>query len=750
MPRPPARRRPLPEPPWLLGLLLLGCAPERDCTSLLWWVGEAASVSVVGDWNGWEPEPLVYLEEEGAWRLQLSLPPGEYAYLFEVDGELVEDPFQPLLTWDPMAGEETSLLRVADCAEPALTLISAEATTAGDLQVDARYEAGAEGRLDPDTVAARLLDGTPLRGTSRPATGRITVKASGLAPGKHTVQVQAGGASLRVPLWVEERPWTWSDAVIYQVITDRFAGDDGPLPTLPPDGPGGRAGGTFAGLTAALESGYFADLRVNVLWLSPVYANPTGWWEGIDGHLYEAYHGYWPASASAVEPAMGGEEELRALITAAHARGVRVLFDVVPNHVHEEHPWYTEHAADWFHRDPDCVCGDYTCPWHSDIESCWFTPYLPDLALEEPTVRREVMASTAAWGARFDVDGFRVDAVPMMPRAAVRELIWQLSALEQGPSRFYTLGETYTGADTGAIRANLGPFGLDGQFEFPVLWALRDYLAWGAADAAALEATIARSEAAWAGSGSVMAPFVGNHDMPRFLSEAAGQDTSDPWGHPPALPLDHAPFARLVAAQALVLTLPGAPVIFYGDEVGQPGASDPDCRRTMPFDLTDEQAWTLARVQRLGQARACSLALRRGARVPILAEGPVYAHLRDAGDGAPALTVLNASTEARALTLTLPADLFLAHDRFVDVLEGGAVALGPGRTLALDLPPSRPSCCCPKAWTAEPPHDAAALRRPPRLPPPLRRRGLRLASRAPLGPGHRHGRPARLRLRRRR
>jgi hypothetical protein len=178
------------------------------------------------------------IEEEGAWRLQLSLAPGDYAYLFEVDGERIADPFQPLLTWDPERGVETSLLRVADCAEPALTLLSAEASPGGELRVEARYEAGAEGRLDPAGVAARLLDGTPLRGTSRPATGHITVEASGLPPGKHTLQIQAGGAALRVPLWVEDPPWTWSDAVIYQVITDRFAGDEGPLPAEPPGGPG--------------------------------------------------------------------------------------------------------------------------------------------------------------------------------------------------------------------------------------------------------------------------------------------------------------------------------------------------------------------------------------------------------------------------------------------------------------------------------------------------------------------------------
>jgi glycosidase len=679
-------------------VLLAACAPERDCSVVLWWVGEAEQVSVVGDWNGWAAdthrlEPHGEQDGQPAWRLQLHLEPGEYAYQIEVDGEPHNDPFQPLLSWDPATRTETSLLRVADCDQPTMELVSAEATATGELSIQAEFlRAHGGARLDPDSVAAHTTDGVAIGGTAWPSSGQIELATTGLPTGKHTVIVRAAdrdglNTTLQVPLWVESQPFSWDDAVIYQLITDRFAGPDGELPEHSPDAIGSRLGGDLPGLTQVIESGYFAELGVNVLWISPVYDNPEGEWVGMDGELYEGYHGYWPISEDAVEPAMGSEQDLHVLLQAAHDRGIRVLLDVVPNHVHSEHPWYQEHADAWFHQHPDCICGDYDCPWSTDIETCWFTEYLPDLALEDPAVLELVMDSTVAWAERFDFDGFRVDAVPMMPRAAVRDLVWRLGALEHAGVPFFTLGETYTGDDYGAIRENLGPFGLDGQFEFPILWALRDLIAWEGGDAAALEATIAASEAAWDGSGAIMAPFVGNHDMTRFISEAAGDDTTQAWDDPPGDPASDEPYRKLVMAQALVLSLPGAPVIYYGDEIGLPGAGDPDCRRPMRFDLDIRQGWTLERSQRLSQGRAGSTALRRGERLPLLADGPAYAHLRDAGDGHPAITALNASDSELQLQLTIPDQVALSSADFRDLLEDdGTWSVATDRSLDLTLP----------------------------------------------------------------
>jgi glycosidase len=683
----------------LIAVVGLGCArpPERSCASTLWYLGDGSEVSAVGDWNDWlvGVDPLVQ-GPDGAWSVTLDLEPGDYTYALSVDGEWVADALQPLMSFDDPITAELSLLRVEDCAEPAFEVSSATATADGTLQVVAgflRAEGGPP--LDPRSVTATRVDGAPLSFEADPRTGIVRVLQRGLPAGKHTVllsgaDVDGREAEVRVPVWVEASPFLWEDAVIYQVMVDRFATATGPV-VAPEGGVGGRLGGTIAGLTRVLDEGWFDALGANVVWISPMARNPDGWWPGLDGNLYQGYHGYWQVSVDEVEPAFGTEDELRAFVDRAHARGIRVLLDVVPNHVHEQHPYYVDHP-DWFHGAPECVCGNYDCPWYGDIESCWFTDYLPDFDWTAPGVPDQVVGDAIAWAERFDLDGFRVDAVPMMPRAALRLLVYaSRRRLEAGGARFYTLGESYTGADGAPyIRANLGPFGLDGQFEFTSLWSLRDWAA-GYGDAEAYVDALDEAAAAWAGSGSTMAPFVSNHDMPRFLSVAAGDDVSDAWGAPPPQPTDAAPYERQLLAYAAVLTLPGAPVLYYGDEVGLAGAGDPDCRRPMPWgsDVPAPAGALLDGVRRLGVARSCAPALRYGARVPLVADGPALAWLRDDGGGAPVWFVANASDGAVTIDVPLPSTMSSPPGAsFRDVVVGvDTVTASPGDVVTLTLGP---------------------------------------------------------------
>lgn len=666
-------------------LTLLACAPPPGCPATLWHVdqGEAQRVQVEGEFTGgarWDLEPVA----TGAWRLDLELPCGDYDYRLWVDGVAQRDPFAALTTWDGEA--EWSRLRVPDCALPTLTLEHASAAEG----VTVRWEPG---RRAPGLDRAwATLDGRPVALIRRGRT--LHLPAPALSPGKHTLVVQAKDRDgtpaepLYIPLWQEDRTFDWEGALLYQVVIDRFADSAGGELEVAQKGISGRAGGDLWGVLAQLEAGWFDALGVDALWLSPVVDNPEGWHEGRDGRPSQAYHGYWPRSPDTVEPLIGGEDAARALVEAAHVRGMRVLLDIVPNHVHEDHPYAARPG--WLHPDPTCICGSDECPWSEDIQTCWFAPYLPDLATEDPEVAAQVAADAIAWARRLDLDGFRVDAVPMMPRAATRELGWAVREhLERGGTPFYTVGETFTGAEGWAdLRRDLGPFGLDGQLNFPLNWAIRDLLAWESEDAAALAATLARGEAELADSGALMAHFFGNHDMPRFLSEAAGQDLSDPWGRPPPLPEDPEPFRKLVMAQALVLALPGVATLYYGDELGLAGANDPDCRRPMVFgSLSEPQSWALTRARRLGQTRRQSPALRSGTTVVLYAEGALFALMRQLNDSI-ALLVLNASGRTRAVDLALPAPL---PEPLVDAVEGEERLLPTEQpTLRLSLP----------AWTA--------------------------------------------------
>ena len=128
------------------------------------------------------------------------------------------------------------------------------------------------------------------------------------------------------------------------------------------------------------------------------------------------------------------------LVAAAHARGLRLIFDAVPNHVFADHPAYQVHsrravgiaalptqkadAQSWFHDgDRACICGAPGCGWGERIEDCWFDRYLPDLNLRHPDARQAGVEDPLWWLDRFDLDGMRIDAVPMMPRPATRSMV---------------------------------------------------------------------------------------------------------------------------------------------------------------------------------------------------------------------------------------------------------------------------------------------------------------------------------------
>lgn len=649
-------------------------------------------IAVVGDFTGRGDRavPLVDPDGDGVYVAVVEPPVGGHEYRIFVDGETFLDPYNPLTVFG-VGGAENSWLVVPDCSVPRWV---AEAGDSVDSVGLGFLAAGSGASVDFAGVLASSEDGTRLAVSA--ADDGVSIAVGGLAPGKHWIEVRGGDVDgvaapvLRFPRWVEERRFEWRDATIYQVFIDRFRSGSGPL--REDVSTSFYRGGDLAGVLAAIEEGYFEALGVNALWLSPVYENPEGAVLGRNGILSEAYHGYWPTDPFAVETRFGGAEALKAVVAAAHARGMRVLLDIVMNHVHITHPYWTEHPADpaWFnHPDAACICG-VSCPWSGFIRECWFDPFLPDLRWENPEVLERVVEDAAWWVEAFDVDGFRIDAVPMMPRLAVRHLRDRLNRrYEIGGEHLYLVGETYSFVgDQALLRWYLGPHTLSGQFDFPVMWALRDALA-GRAGIDLLDREARAGQAAWAGSGAVMAPFVGNHDVPRFITDLNGDPLWSPATSPAPVPTSDLPFAQLALAWTFVLSQPGAPVIYYGDEIGLEGANDPDNRRNMRFGdaLAPRQAAVLAHVQRLGKARACSTALRRGDLRTLALGTDTYAWGRDAGDGYPAIGAFNRSATERTVSFTRPSPWSLAPDLAWRDVVAGHTLTRTGDTVSFTLGP---------------------------------------------------------------
>lgn len=653
--------------------------PQRDCLARVWVQPNAGNVKVIGDWDGWARPGITPEPHESGWKLaRFELPPGEHGYLIDTGAEIALDPNQTLSTFDLDNDErEVSLLLIDDCGQPSLSIENVSARD-GAVSIDALFLANRD-VAELASVTATTTSGRTLPvDMIDPDSGRVAIGGRLERP-RETILVSATDvaghvATARIAAWDGERDPR--DEVLYQVMIDRYRGDGG-AKLAPPAHPGARAGGTLDGVRASLDD--ITGLGATALWLSPVYQGPDEERAGNDGQSYTGYHGYWPIDTRAVETRIGGEQAFEALLDDAHGAGVMVLADVVPNHVYESHPRFAEQqSAGWFHP-AGCICGTETCPWHLHIEECWFTPYLPDFRLEHPDALRASVDDVSWLMQRFELDGVRVDAVPMMRRAASRRLAHRLRRELAPKGAPLLLGEIFTGPGIGQLeqlKRHLGPAGLNSVFDFPLMWAIHDAVATGAGGFDAVDALLVAEEEELAGSGAVLARILDNHDTPRFVSVANGDGFSDPWDAPAAQPDEAEPYQRLQIALALIFTLPGIPVLFQGDEIGLAGANDPDCRRVMPAEetLSPHQIAVRETVRALGQVRRASVALRRGERLLIEATREIYVfERRHEGE----MVVVALSTASTSQTVETP-----ISGTFVDALSGETV--DPGR---FSLPP---------------------------------------------------------------
>jgi glycosidase len=660
----------------------VGPGETRDCLQVLEFVPpDGGTPFLAAEFTGWADGelPMEDGDGDGVYSIQLdlsTLSSGSHGYKFHtsLDGWFL-DPANPTSKW--VEGVENSKLRVPDCRLPELVLDSVTVDAAmGSVSAVVRVLGGV-GSVGVNPASAKVrVNGKPIEGDVFDAEkGRFEVSLSGQKPGSKvgmlfSVANEIGNAvPLYLPVWLEQEPFEWRDAVIYFAFTDRFANgnpaNDAVEGCAPKDGPTNWHNGDFDGIRQKIESGYFEQLGINVLWISPVIDNPGGCFGGqVPGIAYTAYHGYFPVDIEGTEEHFGTMDELRALVDAAHDRGMRVLFDFVANHVHESSPLFQQHEADgWFHPFHPCEPA-----WDKPVE-CWFQPYLPDLDYTNDQVVELTAENALYWIRETGVDGFRVDAVKHMVHNFIRSV---RQRVEQGivttHAPFYMVGETFmgewgngTGMAETVIKEYVNGWELDGQFDFPFYWKVLRAVGRDEGDFAELAAMLEVSLDFW-GPAALMVSFIGNHDVPRFASHAAGQ-IADLWGNgskeqgfsaPPEQPDDADPYLRLRLAMGLCLTLPEIPMFYYGDEVGLAGAGDPDNRRDMQFGgLSAHQAGTLDFLRKAGKLRRDLTPLRRGDFDILLATPDHFVFTRSYG-GQTVLVAANRASGPAALQVPVP------------------------------------------------------------------------------------------------
>jgi neopullulanase len=686
--------------------------PIRSCASTLTYHASAGvtAVEVAGAWDWAARTPLTDPNHDGTFTGELELAPGIWPYKLVVtrDGgatDWVLDAQNPYRAYDE--GVENSALRVADCAAPLLEVIAHDANV-----TRVKLARGKSGAAINEISAT--LQGAPIE-IARDG-GDLTIATTGLAPGKYTLRVTATDAMgqsaqpLLVPFWIEAEPFDWRDALIYMVMTDRFRDGDPTNNAAPSAGadPGAEfKGGDLRGVTQAIEDGTFDALGVRALWLSPFAANTTRV-EYENGHGVTAFHGYWPIKARAVDSRLGSEADLEALVAAAHKRGIRVLMDFVINHVHEQHEYYAAHP-EWFRT--GCECGTANCDWTARRLDCLFHPYMPDVNWQNRDAGEQMIDDALWWLERFDLDGLRVDAVKHVEDLAVTNLSTRIhERFETAGTEYYLLGETAMGwggdditnslGDYATIARYIGPFALSGQFDFVLYHATATRVFADEARGMLHLDYWTRASIDHYPADAVMSTYVGSHDTERLVSLAdLGSGSSlvhHKWASDglPVMPTTDLPYERAAFALQWLMTVPGAPLLYYGDEYGEHGGADPDNRHmwSPPSARTARQRAMFDKVSRAGALRKALTPLRRGSYVALNSTDDVLAFARMTTNES-AIVVGNRAATARTLTIT---GAPVPNGSLVDKLDpnGRTIAVTNG-SLTITMPPRSVSVLAP-------------------------------------------------------
>lgn len=594
--------------------------------------GNPGKVAVVGSFNSWSPEasPMADPEGDGTWETTLELEAGTYTYKFLVDGTgWYPDPAAAETDPDGF-GAVNSVLRVGEGQVPAQPYHHGAGALYRNFLSDGRLRVRLRAPLkDRGPWAVDLSDGRSLHleegwndGSYRypevvlPA-GHRRYRFPGHFDGKWFEAAQT--PIFRTPTWVPR-------AVFYQIFPDRFANGD---PSNDPPGTekwGGAPkldnffGGDLAGIRQGLP-------RLEALGIGAIYLNPV--FAARSNHKYDT------SDYRAIDPAFGTEADLKALVEDARQRGIRVLLDGVFNHTGtgffafrdllekgEASPY-----RDWYFVKSFPVAMEPKPTY----EAWWGYASLPKLNTGDPQAREYLMDVATRWIVRAGVAGWRLDVPNEVPHAFWREFRQRVKAAD--PDAYIT-GEIWSDASPW-----LQGDQFDGVMNYPFRAAILDLVTGKAKGPQFMHALqkvlLAYPEQAH----GCLLNLLGSHDTPRI-----------------ATLLD--PKQRLVA-EVLQFSLPGTPMIYYGDELGMKGGKDPDCRRCYPVGGGDD-SWH----RRLITLRQTTPSLRLGRFRPLYAEGSALAFER-VGPGAVSVTVaVNAgSRPARIPNL-----------RGVDLLTGRAVA----------------------------------------------------------------------------
>lgn len=637
----------------------------------------AANVFIMGNFNNWSRTALPMEDEDGdgVFIRQVLLDDGVYEYQFVVDKNEIRDPLNPEKV-DNGFGAYNSLLRVVSTRKknaPMLYFLNQSDSTHLLLAIQSPVPDDSlqlvvlqDNSLYPSSHTqiqhkTAIIDLRPLMNEKKITTLRIVASYLGQPGNILTVWLKNGRPITNTDTFL------WQDATIYSLMIDRFADGDtsNNRPVKHPllDLRVNFQGGDFAGITKKISEGYFDSLGINTIWISPV--NKTTelaykeWPEPY--RYYSGYHGYWPVSSHETEPRFGSMNELKTLVKTAHSHNIKVLLDFVSNHTHIEHPWYTEHR-DWY--------GSLNLPdgtknirrWDEYRLTTWFDTFLPALDYERSPKALETMTDNAIWWMKnVGFDGFRHDATKHVPQSFWKRLTYKIKDRINlcRTVNVFQIGESYGGLDLIKSYVNNGL--LDSQFNFEQYFTLRRIITDPNGDFRDLASTIMKIFEVF-GYNHLMGNILDNPDQVRIMAFLDGDlSLSDngverAWQEPPIIVDKMSSYQKELMLMTYLMTVPGVPVILYGDEFGMTGANDPDNRRMMRFgnQLTRFEKQQREVISHVIKIRKEHPALRRGDYLLLYADKDILCYSR--GDTNERLLIaLNKNEKMKAIELRLPA-----------------------------------------------------------------------------------------------
>ncbi len=638
-------------------------------------------INLFGQFNSWNRQDLSMKDSDGdgIYEIEIPLDPGRYEYKFFVEGKEIVDPENPIRVPNGLGDFNSVRIIEEETKDKMFLHILGKERTNESLTLKFYFEnTDRSNAVDKRSLIA-LIDNQKFPDNLIKVNGReITlILKNEMLSGDRTIRIAVNSMNKHSNIQTihlhnglvagESDKRTLHDQIIYSLMIDRFfngdPSNDSPVNHDSLFKPANYNGGDLEGIIQKIEEGYFNKLGVNTLWISPIVDNTNNPYREYPAphRWYTGYHGYWPVSSTKVEEHFGDINLVRKMIQKARENKISVLLDFVSNHVHMEHPFWKEHR-DWF--------GALELPdgrknlrlWDEYRLTTWFEPYMPSFDYIGSYDALEFMTDNAVWWLKVTgADGFRHDAVKHVPNEFWRMVTKKIKRNIAIPEKrkIYQIGETFGGIDLIASYVNNGQ--LDAQFNFNLYDVAIPTFLDEKASFKLLDYQMQKSFQVF-GYNNLMGNIVDSHDKIRFMAYADGDlEINDgraseiAWTNPPQVDNPKS-YDKLKLHLAYILTIPGVPIIYYGDEIGMTGAADPDNRRMMRFDneLNEYEKQTLKDVSKLIHIRKDHPALRYGDFMTLQADENIYAYIRsDMNERI--LTVVNKNPKEVKADFLLPA-----------------------------------------------------------------------------------------------